>query len=242
MTGKKADCGGCGDCGCGKGKEDPVWIDPSQYDILKDGPGYLPSQSQPPVVPVVVTAVDKQMARKASQVVAPMVAATMTSFQTKTADAEVFKGLPLVDLLNVLNAVAMIHHTCHWRTSGAQSYGDHLLFDRVYSDVSGHIDLVAERAIGLGAGPLVSADAIARGTLKVIEDFGSLQGALDQSSPEGLAQLSMEAAKVALAAVGVVIGAMNTAGNLTGGTENLLQGLQDKYEEHVYLLGQRLGG
>lgn len=240
-TGKQADCGGScgGNCGCGgSGKEDPVWIDPSQYNLQVDGPSYLADVKVAKMPPEVAKEASV-MARKASQVITPMVVTTMQGFKTSTTDPGVFKGLPLVDLLKVLHAVALVHHTCHWRTSGPQYYGDHLLFDRIYQDLLGHVDSVAERAIGLGSGVLVTADAIASGTLKVLECLGTLRK-VDSADPATLATISLEAAKVALSAVEVVTGAMKAAGNLTDGTENLLQGLADKYEEHVYLLSQRL--
>lgn len=230
----------CGECGCGNSSGlDPVWEDPSQYDVAHDGPSYLKEAATRPAPKGVIPKLARMMARRASLAIQPAAATLLSKFGTTAKTSSVAQGLPLVDFLKVVNAVALIHHTAHWRTSGPQYYADHLLFDRCYSDVQAHVDMVAERAIGLGAGELVTAEAIATGTLQAVEAITAR--AMGDCSPQGLVRTSLEATKVLLSSLGVVLATLKRAGNLTDGTANMLQGLADMYESHMYLLGQRSG-
>ena len=45
-----------------------------------------------------------------------------------------------------LRALVLVHQQNHWAT---QHYGDHLLFERLYDDVTGMVDDAAERVVGL---------------------------------------------------------------------------------------------
>jgi len=51
-------------------------------------------------------------------------------------------------LLAVLRAVHWSHWTSHWQASGNPSYGDHLLFERLYEGVEDEIDTLAEKIVG----------------------------------------------------------------------------------------------
>ena len=65
-------------------------------------------------------------------------------------DAEQPPGaLPIMtDMLSVLLGQFLMYYQFHWRTDGVPFYGDHLLFDRLYSSIQSEIDALAEKIIG----------------------------------------------------------------------------------------------
>lgn len=52
-------------------------------------------------------------------------------------------------LLACLRAQHWSYQQSHWQARGEPAYGDHLLFQRLYESVEGHIDTLAEKMVGL---------------------------------------------------------------------------------------------
>jgi hypothetical protein len=52
----------------------------------------------------------------------------------RTASQKVSSEFGLPEALAALRALAMVHQTHHWLTSGPAFYADHLLFERLYAD------------------------------------------------------------------------------------------------------------
>lgn len=48
-----------------------------------------------------------------------------------------------------LRAISIIHQQNHWLSKGENSYGNHLLFERVYTSATEDLDLAAEKIIGV---------------------------------------------------------------------------------------------
>jgi DNA-binding ferritin-like protein len=225
MAKSKNACGG--DCDCGGDKDrDPyqesleaVWHDPTSYDALKHGPSYMPKSASQ-----VVTASQKAEARKvAVQQVNPKVAHSL------------FPELPpLPALLALLRASSMIHQTHHWQTNGGHYYADHLLFERLYDESQDFIDQVAERAVGTSVPGVVDVHAQA----KVIEFIvGHLcNGSTD---PDEMVNISLRTESLLVQAVDLTIQKLEADGELSNGTDNLLQGISDLHEGFIYLLKQR---
>ena len=74
-----------------------------------------------------------------------------------------WRGIPyseLSTLLGYLVYMAQLHHTNHWIASGDPFYGDHLLFDRLYSAANSEIDTLGEKVVGLGSPSNVDMAAI----------------------------------------------------------------------------------
>jgi len=42
-----------------------------------------------------------------------------------------------------------MHWSAHWSAKGQSSYGDHQLFERMYNQMTGEIDQLAEKCVGL---------------------------------------------------------------------------------------------
>ena len=64
--------------------------------------------------------------------------------------------------LAFLKALKEYYQYCHWVSKGDPYYGDHLLFERLYNEVSGQIDSAAEKFIGLGDESIVFAPEVSR--------------------------------------------------------------------------------
>ena len=145
-------------------------------------------------------------------------------------------GTELAALLVFLRAVAMVHQTHHWVTKGASSFADHLLFERLYNGMLAEIDAVAERTAG-GPGTLLIADFRAQSAC--VTDILNYLG---QPADDGISmvQKSLEAEELLGIGITKVVEAMRVNNTLSRGTDNLIAGIEDKHEEHKYLLQQRL--
>jgi len=48
-----------------------------------------------------------------------------------------------------LRALYHIHQNAHWKVQGSESYGNHLLFQRLYEETQQSVDDAAEKTLGL---------------------------------------------------------------------------------------------
>lgn len=218
MTAKKTACG----CG-GPKPADPyqeslqvVWHDPTRYDPQRHGPEYLPRVKM-------ATTLKKEARALAASLINPKVCTRVASSMK-----------PLSSVLAVLRAAAMVHQTHHWQTSGAQYYGDHLLFERLYDESQPFIDQVAERAVGAGSVALVNSLDQA----KVIYELIPLMCS-GSDDPEEMVRDSLKTESLVVGVVDAAITMLEGTGSLSNGTDNLLQGVSDLHEGFVYLLKQR---
>lgn len=205
-----------------------IWHDPLSYDYLKDGPPYLPSMEGGKVASM------QGMLRQAHTEVGSDVG---TAFQHCVAE---YGGAPMAELavlLACLRAEAQIHQAHHWQTRGPTYYGDHQLFMRVYEEVDGLADGLAERAVGLGAEilvqPLLQVSQMAVFSKLFYGD------APVQPTVEELPLLSLRALLKSSLLLQFVYSALESQKTLSLGLDNLLQGIADKQESLAYLLRQR---
>ena len=213
------------------------WHDPTMYNHLKHGPPYLPENTIK-----VASKVDERVVKAA---VDPLVEKT-------SADALVTLGViishikadfgpaPMSDLavlLAFLRAENLVHQAHHWQTSGPTFYADHLLFDRLYSDGVSDIDKLAERMVGSGDAILAHPVLHAKHVSAIVQSF--YDGAPVAPNPSELPLISLRAVLRVLVVFKMLYKLLEAEGRLSGGTDNLLQGIEDKHEESVYLLKQR---
>lgn len=130
-----------------------------------------------------------------------------------------------------------LHQNHHWTAMGDPYYGDHLLFQRLYEGITGDIDAVAEKSIGLGCTANVNLNLVHTQLLKLISGAGSAT-MIPQSSD--LARKSLVAEMNYLAVMKHLCDSLKECGLMTHGLDNLLAGIEDKHEGHVYLLKQRV--
>lgn len=139
-------------------------------------------------------------------------------------------------LLGMLHAIYWSHWTFHWQSRGKDSYGDHLLFERLYTALRDEIDGTAEKMVAKYGENAVDPTVIQRYSLRFLEtNNGGFDTGLDQS-PIASA-LSLE--RGLQQALEVVYKELEDAGELSLGLDNFIQGIADTHETHVYLLQQR---
>lgn len=142
--------------------------------------------------------------------------------------------------IDLLRALSMLHHTHHWQTQGPQFYGDHLLYQRLYELADGQIDLVGEKAVGLGSSELVmprhSLENMRR-YIEAVEDGDILDGISLK-----MAKRSLLAEKSFITAGEKMMDQLKSKGLLTRGVEQLLGTILDEHEGVLYLLKQRIAG
>lgn len=140
-------------------------------------------------------------------------------------------------LLVHLKFLASVHQNHHWITKGEPFYGDHLLFQRLYGDLLEEIDSIAEKAIGLGSTANVDLVLQTSQCLKLVQGYG-MTSTIPQ--PTELAKRSYLAEMNFLKVAAHLVDHMKECGTLTRGLDNLIAGIEDKHEGHVYLLKQRI--
>lgn len=213
-----------------------VWHDPSTYDPLAHGPPYLPTPST--VVAAVAPGVAQKVARPFVQKTA---ADDLTEIQAVLDQVKAdFGPTPMSELASLLafiRAAALVHQSHHWQTRGETSYGDHLLFERLYNETQSMVDGLAERMVGSGHHILAHPILMAKHCSMVTQTFYRDAGANPSAGTYPI--LSMRAVLRTLVALKSVYTRLDEGGLLSHGTDNLLQGLADKHEEFVYLLKQR---
>ena len=136
-----------------------------------------------------------------------------------------------------LKFLAAVHQNHHWITKGDPFYGDHLLFQRIYEATAEDVDAVAEKAIGLGATSSVDLVLVTSQLMKLVQGYG-MTTTIPQSTE--LAKRSYLAEMNFLKVMAHLAEHLKECGALTRGLDNMLQGIEDKHDGHVYLLKQRV--
>lgn len=136
-----------------------------------------------------------------------------------------------------LKFLAMVHQNHHWTAKGDSFYGDHLLFDRLYQTVHEEIDSIAEKAIGMGSPNNVNLQLQTNQVMRLVKNYG-----MTQTIPQAceLSKRSLSAELNFLCVCKCLVESMKEMGILTRGLDNLIAGIEDKHESHVYLLKQRI--
>ncbi len=141
----------------------------------------------------------------------------------------------LVVLLAALQAESFIVRCHHWMSEGAPSYGDHLMYERIYKGIVEDEDSLAERLAGLSDSSLLSPLRLEKNVKAWTESLlGSVQGSMVATTlavVEGVQSVLNGCYKK-----------LKAESKMTHGLENLLQGIADHQEGYAYLLRQRVRG
>ena len=140
-------------------------------------------------------------------------------------------------LLVHLKYLYALHQNHHWTSMGDPFYGDHLLFQRLYQATVEEIDGLAEKAIGLGNTTSVNLTLQTSQLLKLVTSEGTASMIPTSSD---LAKKSLMAEMNFLKVIDVMMSCLQECGLLTPGLSNMLEGIADVHEGHVYLLKQRV--
>jgi DNA-binding ferritin-like protein len=134
----------------------------------------------------------------------------------------------LKTIMAYLEMSYLFYQSAHWQTKGSDFYGDHLLFQRLYEGIRDEIDTVGEKMVGV-YGP-EHVDVHRRlSNLSILSDFLDLQYIQKEYVNTGLVMekklldLLQEADKSTFSA----------------GVKDLLAGIANTHEGHMYLLQQR---
>jgi DNA-binding ferritin-like protein len=143
----------------------------------------------------------------------------------------------LTTLIDALVATRWSHLTSHWRSSGPNSFGDHLMYERLYKKVDEEIDDLAEQLVQIGGSPAVDPSAMLSDAARRISKVE------DHMRPEPQTRLATRALAMENALVRTITDVrlrLQQADALSLGLDNLLAGVADTHNKHLYLLKQRL--
>lgn len=131
-----------------------------------------------------------------------------------------------------LKAIALIHQHNHWTTKGDNFYGEHQLFERLYSGALENLDLAAEKFIGLFGTICVDYALQAEFLNKVLLKYKNLG--------DEPANVSLAVEKDFLKFSKDAYNCFEEEGQLTLGLDDMIMSIASKREEAVYLLQQTL--
>jgi len=125
----------------------------------------------------------------------------------------------------------------HWVSKGDSSYGDHLLYERLYDEDVEEIDKYAEKFI-----PMTGEEAVnPANVLSVAADRMSKVANFSAGmSGEELAEGVLRCEKYVLAELEKLHESLKNTNDMTLGLEDLLPEMHSLHESHVYLVSQRM--
>lgn len=139
----------------------------------------------------------------------------------------------LSNLLAMLRAAQASHHHGHWVTKGSTFYGDHLLFEKLYTAIEEEIDSLAEKAV----------QQFGDKTVELVPQFEDITACLQKWTEEGdLFKRALLVEKTLQVAIEDYRQELKDSGYLSIGLDNFLAQLADSHETALYLLGQRVKG
>lgn len=137
----------------------------------------------------------------------------------------------LSQLLAILQGIQWAHWTAHWQSKGTPSYGDHLLFERLYGSLKEEIDGLAEKLVAYYGVESVAATAS-------IADAHRFLASYDQVPDLYKRALMMELHLQN--ALKRVYDGIKESGEMSLGLDDFIMALANNHETHIYLLRQRL--
>lgn len=139
------------------------------------------------------------------------------------------KSAELLSLyVTFLRALYHIHQNAHWKTSGENFYGNHLVFQRLYEATQENADMAAEKTIGLY-----------NGLLDMPEKFSTICSQFNADNfDNNYALASLKAEQAFLQFSQLVYDQLKSSGAITLGLDDMIMAIASKSEVHVYLLKQ----
>lgn len=148
----------------------------------------------------------------------------------------------LTGLLGALQALQVVYQSAHWLSSGSEFYGDHLLYERLYGGVSGEIDPLAEKILGLSPGSQLNPRNLMFKMASCCAVYNSfLEPSFSTDDPTTKARKLLAVESHVGTLINFYIQNLNASGSMTNGLEDLLQGMASTHEGFKYLLQQRVG-
>jgi len=153
--------------------------------------------------------------------------------------------------LATLKAIYLVHQHSHWTTKGANFYGNHLLFQRLYEAAQDSADSAAEKFLGLFGEDGVDFQLQNELLHKVLTKFEKFSGELPSKNAMSKignlydanfypVEMSLTAEKEFLKLSKEAYDAFEDEGVMTLGLDDMIMSIASKSEEAVYLLQQSL--
>jgi DNA-binding ferritin-like protein len=138
----------------------------------------------------------------------------------------------LVAVHTALEVEQMLFHVYHWKSKGQDYYGDHLLYQRLYTDRAVEIDRIGEVILAVGPASAVNPLTTIIGMQDLAQRIEAA-GATDAEKGLSLVQETLRRIHDADQLLGDDPYALSV--------NNVLAGFADKHLEALYLLRQRAG-
>jgi DNA-binding ferritin-like protein len=138
----------------------------------------------------------------------------------------------LIQLLAILRAIHWSHWTTHWQVKGTPFYSDHLLFERLYTDLLGEIDDLAEKIVAYYGSEAVAPAA----NISAAHQFIS---AYDKSGADPYKRALMMELHLQNA-LKSVYDSVTSSNEMSLGLDDYLMAVANLHETHIYLLRQRI--
>lgn len=136
----------------------------------------------------------------------------------------------LVQILAQLRGLHWSHWNSHWRVKGDTAYGDHLLFERLYSAVTEEIDTLGEKIVSL----------YGQEALTDQETLLETQRFLNLYQVEDIYERAYRLEKHFQRSLKRAYEGIKEAGDMSLGVDDFLMGVANDHETPIYLLRQRL--
>lgn len=129
----------------------------------------------------------------------------------------------LTELMAMLEALRLLHHTCHLNAKGDDFFGTHKMFEQLYGGLVDEFDSIGEHVVRLGGEPCPC--DISKGTCQW----------LDRWKKDDCIQAALTAEKALQTALAALV-KKNADSDI--GLDNTLRGMADKHGTAVYFLQQ----
>ena len=132
-----------------------------------------------------------------------------------------------------LRAMYLFYQNAHWQSNGPGSYSNHLMFERLYENVSEQIDAIAEKSISLFGNDVLDLSKQTDMISKILSKYSKMSNDFVISGIEFEKSFQDVATKI--------MTEMKEQGRLTLGLENMILGQIDASENpRSYLLKQNI--
>lgn len=138
----------------------------------------------------------------------------------------------LFDLLACMRALQHIHHTAHWIMKGEPFYGDHLLFERLYTNLTDEFDVLAEKAVAY----------FDEDTVDPVDQAAVMRDFVEQwdDVTDCPVKRSLYAEKHLLSILEAVYEDISARDDMTLGLDDYIMALANSHETHLYLIQQKV--
>ena len=143
----------------------------------------------------------------------------------------------LVMCFKLLRNLELLSQQAHWNIKGDNFYQLHLMFERIYREVSGLIDQLAEKGVAMAGSEVVDTHAFSKLLAEILCSYPSPSRA---NEPTMIAATGLALVNDYLETLDETYKKLKASGAMTMGLDDLLMSYANKIEGFVYLLKRRV--